>query len=82
MGSSNDAGRDNRLLWYQRDGIEQGMLATYIDAMSFTPTTFLTNDTIILSLPLSPASPVSGTETGLESSSYCVASTWDMIEQR
>ena len=34
-----------------------------MDAMSLTPRHFLTSWTIILSLPLSPASPLSGTAT-------------------
>lgn len=35
-----------------------------MDAMSFTPKHFFTRETIILSFPLSPASPASGTDTG------------------
>jgi hypothetical protein len=39
-----------------------------MEAMSFTPRHFFTRDTIIFSLPLSPASPVSGTATAAPSS--------------
>ena len=75
MGSSKDAGNESRLVSVSRVSPKShvdhgGGDGTHIEAMSFTPRHFLTSWTIILSLPLSPASAVSGSATaGVTSSS-------------
>jgi hypothetical protein len=51
---------------------------THIDAISFTPKHFFTSETIIFSFPLSPESPVSGTDTAGSEVSI-TSSWWDMV---